>query len=220
MEIKLIVFLSTLAFLNCASAIRDTSFTFRVPAAWYECFYEEFNNQEDARMELFYEVISGGNLDIKVSMFSPVDLAVVQPEVKKKGWFNRINTEEDGKYKLCLDNTFSRLSDKVVYVNLVIYEHVDTANKQTNLNHSIENVSSNLLRQFSRIGSYLTNVTMEQRRLRSREARHWATALSNGQRVFVWSAVETVALVTVFFGQVMIIRSLFRSGSRSDGIRT
>lgn len=202
------------------SAVRDSSFRFRVPAGWYECFYQDFDVQKDARLELMYEVIQGGGLDIKISVYDTEDMPVVVPELQRSGRWDKINRNNNGPYKICLDNTFSHISDKVVFLQIIIHELVDTQ-EQPLSDKSLDDSATNILHQFLVIGRHLSNVTMHQHHQRSREARHKWTAESNERRVFIWSLVETVALVAVFIAQVIIIRSLFRSGSkRSDGIRT
>ena len=215
-----LLFVVSLTLWSYSSAIRDSAFRYRVPAGWYECFYEDFDIEKDARLELIYEVIQGGGLDIKVSVFDAEDMPVVQPELKRKGWWEQINRNEDGPYMICLDNTFSRISDKVVFLTIIVHELIDKQ-EQPPSNKSVNDSATNILHTFSVIREHLSNVTMHQHLQRSREARHRWTAESNERRVFVWSLVETLALVAVFVAQVMVIRSLFRSGSkRSDGIRT
>ena len=218
------VYIVAVALLSCCLAIRDNSFRFRVPASWYECFYEEFDSSKDERMELYYEVIRGGGLDIKISISSPEDVPLVPPSVERRGHIPQINADVNGPYRICLDNTFSSISDKVVHLNLIIHEIPDkvaptlppNVRKDNNFTKSVSSMEMSL----HHIGQKLRNVTVVQRRLLTRDARHIETALSNEDKVLVWSLLETAVIITVCIVQVVLIHRLFIGHSRSDGLRT
>ena len=218
------VYIVATALLSCSLAIRDNSFRFRVPAGWYECFYEEFDSSKDERMELYYEVIQGGGLDIRISVSSPEDVPLVPPSVERRGHIPQIDTDVNGPYGICLDNTFSSVSDKVVYLNLIVYEISDkvaptlplNVRKDINFTNSVLSMAMSL----HYIGQKLRNVTITQRHLQTRDSRHMVIALSNEENVFVWSLLETVVIVTVCVVQVVLIHRLFIGHSRSDGLRT
>ena len=208
----------------CAQAIRDNSFKFRVPAGWYECFYEEFDSSTDERMEVYYEVVKGSSLDIKISVSSPDEMPIMPASIERRGRITQINTDMNGAYKICLDNTISSVSDKVVYLNIIVHEKSDklspslpsTIRKDDNITDSLAFMDLS----FHRIRLALRNVTITQRHLLSRNSRHLKTAESNEDRVFIWSLFETIIMLTVFISQVYIVRCLFRDKQRKDGLKT
>jgi len=210
--------------LGCCSAIRDNAFKFRVPAGWYECFYEDFHSNMDSRMELFYEVIQGGGMDIKIAVSSPDEAPILSPTIERKGWLQEVNTDVNGPYRICLDNTFSHISDKVVFINIIVHEKSDLAPVAAVSPAAVDGGAVNksistVLRGLNMIGTRLNNITIEQHHMQARDARHMKTAVSNLDRVFIWSFIETIAMVSMFVIQVVVIQSLFH-GKRADGIRT
>lgn len=211
----------------CSQTIRDNSFKFRVPAGWYECFHEEFDSNKDERMELFYEVVKGGGLDIKISVSGPDDRPIVPASIERRGHIFQINADVNGPYRICLDNTFSGISDKVVYLNLLVHEKSDSlsdrASPPLDSNTQKENDSNSISlmgASLHHISQTLRNVTIVQRHLVTRDSRHLETAESNEDRVFIWSLTETIIILTVCILQVYIVRSLFRGQRRSDGLKT
>ena len=211
-----------LALCTCCFAVRDTSFKFRIPAGWYECFYEEFNSTTDVRMELYYEVIKGGELDIKVSVSTPEEIPVMLPTINKNGWLREVNTGGDGPYSICLDNTFSHISDKIVFLNLVVHEKTDQGpTLPPKPERGFNDTTLTFSQSVAFIRQKLINVSTTQTFFTAREARHMATVQSNYDRVFVWSLIETVVMVTVFLLQVFIIRQLVGGNrKRNDGLST
>lgn len=201
-------------------AIRENSFRFRVPAGWYECFYEEGVSSKDSKMELYYEVIRGGGLDIKISLSNPEDFPLLPPTVERKGHIPEILVDIDGPYRICLDNTFSMVSDKVVYLNLIVHERADSAPTLPSNVRNDSNLSESALvmqTSLNKISHNLRKVTMDQRHFQTREARHLQTAQSNGNRVLMWSAIETVFVLAVFTLQVIIVRRFFK-GKRNKSL--
>ncbi len=208
----------------CSQAIKDNSFKFRVPAGWYECFYEEFDSSKDERIELYYEVVKGGGFDIKISVSSPEDVPIIPASIERRGHIPQINADVNGPYRICLDNTFSSVSDKVVYLNIIVHEKSDgvsptfsskVQNEDDNATNSILLMDASLYH----IRQTLRNVSMVQRHLLTRNSRHLETAESNEDRVFVWSLIETIIILTVSMLQVYIVRYLFKGNQRQVGLK-
>ena len=66
--------------------------------------------------------MSGGYIDIHVLVLSPSG-RIVLDEQGITETSTEIKIDENGPYKVCLDNTFSLRTDKVVYFDLGIDEH-------------------------------------------------------------------------------------------------
>jgi protein ERP2 len=93
----------------------DIELTVLVPANQRECFHQILETGKTIEVE--YEVLAGGDLDINYWFYSPTN-RVLQSDVKKRDGHQTLKLEETGEYRFCLDNSFSRFSQKQVYFSL------------------------------------------------------------------------------------------------------
>lgn len=94
----------------------DSDFTFTLPAGRKECFYQPMPLK--ASLEIEYQVLDGGELDIDFHLTSPEGRTLVFEQRKSDG-VHTIETE-DGDYMFCFDNTFSTISEKVIFFELIL----------------------------------------------------------------------------------------------------
>ncbi|XP_078479829.1 transmembrane emp24 domain-containing protein 5-like [Lampetra planeri] len=85
------------------AASLDKTFTFSVAAGQQECFSQPM--KRDAILEVEFQVIDGGELDINFVAVSPSGLTVARDEMKQDNTHS-IKAVEDGDYTVCFDNTF------------------------------------------------------------------------------------------------------------------
>ena len=76
----------------------------------YKRIYEELNSHT--------QVVRGGNLDINFSIDGPDYRLFETPERKSSG-FHSFVVDSAGVYQICLDNTFSNLKSKYVYLEVL-----------------------------------------------------------------------------------------------------
>ncbi|XP_040421771.1 transmembrane emp24 domain-containing protein 5 isoform X2 [Cygnus olor] len=94
----------------------DSDFTFTLPAGRRECFYQPM--RKEASLELEYQVLDGAGLDVDFHLLSPKGETLVFDERKSDG-VHTVETE-DGDYMFCFDNTFSTISEKVIFFELIL----------------------------------------------------------------------------------------------------
>ncbi|XP_074688617.1 transmembrane emp24 domain-containing protein 5 isoform X2 [Strix aluco] len=94
----------------------DSDFTFTLPAGRKECFYQPM--RKEASLELEYQVLDGAGLDVDFHLLSPKGETLVFDERKSDG-VHTVETE-DGDYMFCFDNTFSTISEKVIFFELIL----------------------------------------------------------------------------------------------------
>ena len=93
----------------------DIELTVVVPANQRECFHQMLTAGNTIEVE--YEVLAGGDIDINYWFYSPTN-RVLQSDLKKRDGHQQVKLEETGEYRFCLDNSFSRFSQKQVYFSL------------------------------------------------------------------------------------------------------
>ena len=136
-----------LLLLPLPSLSRDSTFTFHLRPGRIECFYEYVH--EGALLEVEYQVsykccwvplhfhppqvISGGELDINFFITGPDGLILASDE-RKLDALKSVDVKETGEHAICLDNSFSHVSEKLVFMDIIIEddagESIEEKNKQ------------------------------------------------------------------------------------------
>ncbi|PVD33661.1 hypothetical protein C0Q70_04919 [Pomacea canaliculata] len=172
----------------------EIDLTIEIRAGVKECFWQHIKRESSAELE--YQVIDGGDLDIDFTLQSP-DGRIMHMETRKTENVLKVNADVEGEYKFCFDNTFSRMSPKVVFFEIISDYDDDEDDDDWNINH--EEV----------VG--MVDLTVEEFKnlIKVHEARDRNIAEANFIRVNVLSAVQLFVMVTVGLIQVIMIRSLF-----------
>ncbi|XP_067170732.1 transmembrane emp24 domain-containing protein 1 [Apteryx mantelli] len=189
----------------------DAEVTFVLPAGRRECFYQ--GAPGNASMEAEYQVIGGAGLDVDFSLESPSGLLLVS-EYRKSDGVHTVEPTEAGDYKLCFDNSFSTISEKLVFFELIFDSAQDdddadnwmeAVEPEDMLDIKIEDIKESIETMKSRLERSIQMQTL----LRAFEARDRNLQESNLGRVNFWSAVNLGVLVVVAFLQVYMLKSLF-----------
>ncbi|XP_005077457.1 transmembrane emp24 domain-containing protein 5 isoform X2 [Mesocricetus auratus] len=104
----------------------DSDFTFTLPAGQKECFYQPMPLK--GSLEIEYQVLDGAELDIDFHLASPEGRTLVFEQRKTDG-VHTIETEV-GDYMFCFDNTFSTISEKVIFFELILDNMGEEAQEQ------------------------------------------------------------------------------------------
>ncbi|MBN3286259.1 TMED5 protein, partial [Polyodon spathula] len=117
-ELCLLVAVAHWAGLSAAafSQSMDSDFTFTLPAGRKECFFQTM--KKDASLEIEYQVLDGAGLDVDFYLSSPSGNVLVSDRRKSDG-VHTVETE-DGDYMFCFDNSFSSISEKIIFFELIL----------------------------------------------------------------------------------------------------
>ncbi|XP_069739150.1 transmembrane emp24 domain-containing protein 1 [Phaenicophaeus curvirostris] len=199
----------------------DAEVTFVLPAGRRECFYQAAPG--NASMETEYQVIGGAGLDVDFSLESPSGLLLVSERRRSDG-AHTVEPTEAGDYKLCFDNSFSAISEKLVFFELLFDSArledeeeeddeedegdawAEAAEPEAALDVKIEDIKESIETMRSRLERSIQMQTL----LRAFEARDRNLQESNLGRVNFWSAVNLAVLVLVAVVQVRLLKSLFQ----------
>ncbi|KAF1587596.1 Transmembrane emp24 domain-containing protein 1, partial [Eudyptes moseleyi] len=166
------------------------------------------------------QVIGGAGLDVDFSLESPSGLLLVSEYRRSDG--APVEPTEAGDYKLCFDNSFSTISEKLVFFELIFDSAqeeeeeeeeeeeggdgwVEAAEPEETLDVKIEDIKESIETMRGRLERSIQMQTL----LRAFEARDRNLQESNLGRVNFWSAVNLGVLVVVAFLQVYMLKSLF-----------
>ncbi|XP_061489761.1 transmembrane emp24 domain-containing protein 5 [Rhineura floridana] len=194
--------------LGFATAL-DSDFTFTLPAGRKECFFQPM--QREASLEIEYQVLDGAGLDVDFHLVSPKDETLVFEQRKSDG-VHTVETE-DGDYMFCFDNTFSTLSEKVIFFELILDNMGDDEQEDWKkyitgtdlLDMKLEDILESVNSMKSRLSKSIQIQTL----LKAFEARDRNIQESNFDRVNFWSMVNLAVMVVVSAVQVYMLKSLF-----------
>lgn len=217
------VFRVFVAFLSlCVSAISafsqslDSDFTFTLPAGRRECFYQSM--KKDASLEIEYQVLDGASLDVDFQLHAP-NGHILASDYRKADGVHSVETEE-GDYMFCFDNTFSAVSEKIIFFELIL-DNMDEGEESEDwkayvqgtdlLDMKLEDIMDTINSVKARLGKSL----QIQMVLKAFEARDRNLQESNYERVNMWSCTNLVLMVIVSGVQVYLLRSLFDNKRKS-----
>ncbi|XP_008695917.1 transmembrane emp24 domain-containing protein 5 isoform X1 [Ursus maritimus] len=195
----------------------DSDFTFTLPAGQKECFYQPMPLK--ASLEIEYQVLDGAGLDIDFHLASPEGRTLVFEQRKSDG-VHTVETE-DGDYMFCFDNTFSTISEKVIFFELILDNMGEQEQEQEDWKKYITGTDmldmklEDILESINSIKARLSKSGHIQTLLRAFEARDRNIQESNFDRVNFWSMVNLVVMVVVSAIQVYMLKSLFEDKRKS-----
>lgn len=188
----------------------DSDFTFTLPAGRKECFFQTM--KKDASLEIEYQVLDGAGLDVDFFISSPSGQLLFSDHRKSDG-VHTLETE-DGDYMFCFDNTFSTVSEKLIFFELILDnmdadEDPDDWKEYVHGTDILDMKLEDIMDTINNVKARLVKSGQIQTLLRAFEARDRNLQESNFDRVNLWSVINLVVMVMVSSVQVYLLRSLF-----------
>ncbi|XP_053300114.1 transmembrane emp24 domain-containing protein 1a [Pleuronectes platessa] len=196
---------------------QDVELTFLLPAGSIECFYQTTASNDT--MEVEYQVIAGSGLDVGFALFSPSGHQLVSDFRQSEGIHTTTPTE-NGDYRLCFDNSFSKMSVKIVFFGVSVshsggsggrVEWVDMATTDSLVEYKLEDIRATMDSVYQR----LERTRQVQASLRAFEARDRFLLEDNLWRVSFWSVLNLLVMLTVAATQIYTLQRLFDSNKRT-----
>nr|XP_009859742.1 transmembrane emp24 domain-containing protein 1-like isoform X2 [Ciona intestinalis] len=199
--------------INGNYAYRDNDLTVLVAAGKKECFYQSVKSGQSIDVE--YQVIDGGELDIDFRISAPSAIAVVT-EFRKNDGIHTIDPTEQGDYEVCFDNTFSRITSKTIFFEIIIDnneggmdEDDEAWKKFVASDETYGDKLATLEQSLDSIKSNNAKITQYQVMLRAFEAKDRNVVERNFMRINFWSLTNIVVMLSVFALQVFMVRNMF-----------
>jgi hypothetical protein len=179
--------------------------TVKIDAKGEQCFYETVKT-ENVKMQIQFQVASGGFLDIDFKLYNPKGEIVHQVHKESEGKFT-FTAVETGDYKLCFSNAMSTLTPKVVTFTVHVGDLLDP--QLTKIDQT-----DPIVRSILRLTEGLAEIQNEQKYLRMREHNHRDLAEETNDKIFYWSIVEILVLIVTSVAQVFILKRFFKEDKR------
>lgn len=196
---------------------RNIEFTFLLPAGSTECFFQ--TSTMNGSMEVEYQVIAGSGLDVGFTLISPSGYRLVS-DFRGSDGIHMVDPTEDGDYRLCFDNSFSKLSEKMVFFEVLVNRQGDADGSQDEwadltitesmMDYKLEDIREKMDSVYQR----LERSRQVQAVLRAFEARDRYLLEDNLWRVSFWSCLNLLVMLSVAVTQIYTLRRLFDDKKR------
>lgn len=201
MVLTLQLLLSALVYLGKVAHVTAVELTFELPDSAKECFHEIIEQGTESTLE--FQVVTGGHYDVDVVLQDPTR-KVLYKQIKKQYDSFTWTAEKTGEYVACFSNEFSTFSHKLVYIDFQVGDEIPLPGLEsvTGPLTQMESSSQEIHENLNAVIDYQTH-----HRLRETQGRHRAEELN--ERIMIWSVFVTIAIFSVGFGQVFVLKSFF-----------
>lgn len=197
---KLTVTLICILAVCVGKALSGKELTFELPDNARQCFHEIIDRGIKCTLE--FQVITGGNYDIDMELTAPNGQSLYK-DIKKQYDSFTWTTDQQGEYKFCFSNEFSTFSHKLVYFDFQVGDDKPIVKEdQATAMTQMETSAVTLHEALKLVLDYQTH-----HRLRESQGRSFAEDLN--ERVQLWSIGESVLILIIGVGQVLVLRSFF-----------
>uniref|UniRef100_A0A667XVY1 Transmembrane p24 trafficking protein 1a n=2 Tax=Myripristis murdjan TaxID=586833 RepID=A0A667XVY1_9TELE len=194
---------------------QDTEFTFLLPAGSTECFYQTTVKNWSIGVE--YQVIAGAGLDVGFTLISPSGYRLAS-DFRRSDGTHTVHPTEDGDYRLCFDNSFSKRSEKMVFFEVIIdsgndgghEEWADVATPESMVDYKLEDIRASM----DSVHRHLERSRQALVMLRAFETRDRYLLEDNLWRVSFWSCINLLVMLAVAATQIYTLRRLFDDKKR------
>ncbi|XP_054463991.1 transmembrane emp24 domain-containing protein 1a [Anoplopoma fimbria] len=193
---------------------KDMEFTFLLSAGSTECFFQTAARNDSLEVE--YQVIAGSGLDVGFVLVSPSGYRLASDFRRSEG-LHTVDQTENGDYRLCFDNSFSKLSEKMVFFAVILNRQSSGA--YGGQNEWVEESMVEYKLEDIRVSMDSVHRNLERSRqvltvLRTLEARDRYLLEDNLWRVSFWSCLNMFVILTVAVTQIYTLRRLFDGTKR------
>ncbi|XP_054162748.1 transmembrane emp24 domain-containing protein 1-like [Oppia nitens] len=194
----------------------------------HDCFYQDVKHNHN--LDISYQVIEissrfnwlythSSDLTIDFVIKAPNGVEIFREMRRKDGQFV-YRASEAGIYAICLDNSFSTMSTKLVNLEVYVYSTDDDNDRwgldsdftfppEVQYSDSVETIRTSI----NKVRDDLIRVSHEQEIRRAIETRDRNIAESNYDYVNRFSMVSIMVMIGVGLIQIYMIRSLFETKS-------
>lgn len=197
-----VVLLSGIFCLLCVQTAFTGELTFELPDNERMCFFEKIDKGVKCTLE--FQVITGGHYDVDLEVVAPNGQMLYKDTKKQYDTFVW-TTDQSGVYKFCFSNEFSTFSHKVVYFDFQVGDEPPLTKNMEGHATALTLMESSAVINHER----LNQVVDYQTHFRLSESQGRAFAEDLNERVMYWSVGQSVIILIVGIGQVLVMKGFF-----------
>ncbi|CAI7666802.1 unnamed protein product [Penicillium palitans] len=195
---------------SLVSSVTATALTYRLEANEKACFFTNVD-QSNAKVAFYFAVQSGGSFDVDYSVTAPGGKIVLDGTKERQGDFV-FTAQSVGEYTFCFNNEMSTFAEKMVDFEIAV-ENEQRAQLPSRQGASPEQTSS-LEESIYKLSAQLSTVSRNQKYFRTRENRNFSTVRSTERRIFNFSVIESLMMVSMAALQVFVVRFFFQGARK------
>ncbi|KAI9758438.1 MAG: hypothetical protein M4579_003068 [Chaenotheca gracillima] len=202
---------SLLALLACVSSfVSATALTYKLTPNEKACFFTWVENK-GAKVAFYFAVQAGGSFDVDYSVVGPNEKIIMEGTKERQGDFV-FTAMDPGEIRVCFNNEMSTFAEKFVDFEIAV-ENEERAKLPSRQGTSPEQTTA-LEESIYKLSGQLSTINRNQKYFRTRENRNFSTVRSTERRIFNFSVIEGVMMVTMAGLQVFIVRFFFQGARK------
>ncbi|KAL5338084.1 emp24/gp25L/p24 family/GOLD-domain-containing protein [Aspergillus crustosus] len=200
--------ISLLAYL--VSSVTATALTYRLEANEKACFYK-FVDQRNTKVAFYFAVQSGGSFDVDYSVVGPGEKSVLDGTKERQGDFV-FTAQSIGEYRFCFNNEMSTFAEKMVDFEIALENesHTELPSRQGANPEQASAIEESIFK----LSAQLSTVSRNQKYFRTRENRNFSTVRSTERRIWNFSVIEGLMMVSMAGLQVFVVRFFFQGARK------
>lgn len=175
--------------------------SFELPDNAKQCFFQEIEKNHTAMFE--FQVVTGGQYDVDVTLEAP-NKEIIYKQIKTQFDSHQFTAPMTGAYQACFSNEFSTFSHKLVYMDFRVGDQLPLAGLGEHVTVMTQMESS-----AQEVHKHLNSILDYQTHHRLREAQGRKRAEDLNERVLIWSVMETLIILIISVGQVLVLKTFF-----------
>ncbi|KAI1000849.1 hypothetical protein K3495_g7351 [Podosphaera aphanis] len=192
------------------SILSATALTYKLAAHEIACFYSNVENK-GVKIAFYFAVQAGGSFDIDYDVLGPDKEVILDGTKERQGDFV-FTANQVGDYEFCFSNRISTFTEKVVDFEIAV-EHEQRAIIPSKPSTSPEQTTA-LEESVIKLSSQLSTITRNQKYFRTRENRNFSTVRSTERRIFNFSIIESLLMISMAGLQVFVVRFFFQGARK------
>jgi len=187
-----------------------TALTYKLTPNEKACFFTQVD-QQGAKIAFYFAVQSGGSFDIDYTVSGPLDKVILQGTKERQGDFV-FTAQSVGEYSFCFNNEMSTFAEKLVDFEIAV-ENEQKAELPSRQGANPEQATA-VEESITKVSHLLSTISRNQKYFRTRENRNFSTVRSTERRIFNFSIMESLMMVSMAALQVFIVRFFFQGARK------
>ncbi|KAI9847956.1 MAG: hypothetical protein M1837_001473 [Sclerophora amabilis] len=197
-------------FASFSSLVSATALTYKLSPNEKACFFA-WVEEKGAKVAFYFAVQAGGSFDVDYTVIGPNEKTIMEGSKERQGDF--VFTANDvGEIRFCFNNEMSTFAEKFVDFEIAV-ENEQRAQLPLRQGTSPEQTSA-LEESIYKLSGQLSTINRNHKYFRTRENRNFSTVRSTERRIFNFSVVEGLLMVTMAGLQVFIVRFFFQGARK------
>jgi len=191
-------------------SVSATALTYKLEANEKACFYAAVEGV-GSKIAFYFAVQSGGSFDVDYSVVGPNEKIIMEGTKERQGDFV-FTAQSIGEYRFCFNNEMSTFAEKMVDFEIAV-ENEKKAELPSKQGASPEQASA-LEESVFKLSGQLSTISRNQKYFRTRENRNFSTVRSTERRIFNFSVIESLMMISMAALQVFIVRFFFQGARK------